>query len=64
MKKEELSFSFENNGNLANNREKFMKRTTATSRANAKVWVELTIFFKTRTLGYSPDKYHGCCTFC
>ena len=64
MKKEELSFIFENSGSLTNNREKFMKRTTARSNANAKVWVELTIFFKTRTLGYFPDKYLGCCTFC
>ena len=53
----------ENNGSLMNKREKFMKGTTATSHANAKIWVELNIFFETRTLGYFPDKYHGCCNF-
>ena len=37
--------------------------TTATSHANGKVWVELTILSKTRSLGHFPDKYHGCCTF-
>ena len=36
---------------------------TATSHANGKVWVELAIFFKTKTLGHFPDKYDACCTF-
>ena len=37
--------------------------TTTTPHANGKVWVELTVFFKTRTLGHFPNKYHSCCTF-
>ena len=37
LKKEELSFIFKNSGSLTNNREKFMKHTTARSNANAKM---------------------------
>ena len=41
LKKEELSFIFESSGSLTNNKGKFMKRTTATSHANAKViWID------------------------
>ena len=36
---------------------------TTTTHGNRKVWVELTIFFQTRTLGQFPAKYHVCCIF-
>ena len=37
--------------------------TATTSHSNIKVWDELTIFFKTRTLGHFLVKSHGCYTF-
>ena len=33
------------------------------SHDNRKVQVQLTIFFKTKTLGLFHAKYHNCCTF-
>ena len=43
--------------------ESLRSSTTTTSHGNQKGWVESTIIFEIRTLGYFPAKYHGCCTF-
>ena len=42
MKKEELSFIFENNGSLTNNREKFMKRhnRNITCKCESVSWID------------------------
>ena len=62
MKKEEQSFIFEIMAVWRIREKGLWSGTTATSHVNTKVWVALTIFLKTRTLGHFPDKCHGCCT--
>ena len=69
-----MSFIFENNGSLISQYQRvqyeceqmkdknLQSRTTTTSHDNRKGRIELTIFFKTRTLVHFPAKYYDSCT--
>ena len=73
---EESNFTIDNNGSLISycqwiqydsanelNNKVCEAEETTTQHDNRKVWIELTIFFKTITFWHVSAKCHGCCAF-